>query len=158
MELTALFLPGMLARNRGGILNLGSVAGFQPGPRMAVYFATKAFVNSFSEALAEEVRGSKLVISVLCPGPTESNFGVVARGEKKRRNKVAKMSARTVAEQGHHAFRHGVVTCIPGWLNKLLVFVVRLVPRWLPRRIAGRYNRTNSLLTGLNQKLLFRWA
>ena len=141
MELTALFLPGMLARNRGGILNVGSVAGFQPGPGMAVYFATKAFVNSFTEALAEEVRGSKVAVSVLCPGPTESNFGRVARGEKTRVNEVGKMSARAVAEIGHRAFRRGQVTVVTGWLNHCLVFLLRLTPRWFPRRIVAYYNR-----------------
>src|SRR5476651_2384342 len=89
-ELTGLFLPGMLGRQRGGILNVGSVAGFLPGPNMAVYFATKAFVLSFTEALAEELRGNGLKISVLCPGPTVSNFGNVARGEKERQIKTSK--------------------------------------------------------------------
>ena len=74
-ELTGLFLPGMIQRKRGGILNVSSVAGFQPGPGMAVYYATKAFVLSFTEALAEELLGTGLTVSVLCPGPTESNFG-----------------------------------------------------------------------------------
>ncbi|MEI9864461.1 MAG: SDR family NAD(P)-dependent oxidoreductase [Limisphaerales bacterium] len=79
-ELTGLFLPGMIQRKRGGILNVGSVAGFLPGPGMTVYFATKAFVLSFTEALSEELAGTGLKVSVLCPGPTESNFGNVARG------------------------------------------------------------------------------
>jgi short-subunit dehydrogenase len=148
MELTALFLPGMLARNRGGILNVGSVAGFQPGPGMAVYYATKAFVNSFTEALSEEVRSSKLTVSVLCPGPTESNFGKVARGDKTRLNKVSKMTSRTVAVLGHRAFRHQKVTIITGFLNFWLVFLVRLTPRWFPRRIVARYNRLNRKLHG----------
>jgi short-subunit dehydrogenase len=142
MELTALFLPGMMTRNRGGILNVGSVAGFQPGPGMAVYYATKAFVLSFTEALAEELRATHLTISVLCPGPTETNFGVVARGRKERVNPVHKMSARAVAVAGHRAFRKGRVTVITGWLNHGLVFLVRLTPRWFPRRIIRRYNQT----------------
>src|SRR5258707_522371 len=73
-ELTRLFLPGMLERNRGGVLNVGSTAGFQPGPMMAVYYATKAYVVSFTEALAEEVAGSALRISCLAPGPTATGF------------------------------------------------------------------------------------
>jgi short-subunit dehydrogenase len=141
MELTALFLPGMLARNRGGVLNVGSVAGFQPGPGMAVYFATKAFVNSFTEALAEEVRSSKLAVSVLCPGPTESNFGRVARGEKERLKTVGKMTSREVAVAGHRAFRNRKILIVTGLANKFAAFVVRLMPRWAPRRIVAHYNR-----------------
>src|SRR4029077_4424627 len=71
-ELTGLFLPGMRTRGRGRILNVGSVAGFQPGPYMAVYYATKAYVNSFSEALSEELRGSGVTVTCLAPGPTRS--------------------------------------------------------------------------------------
>jgi len=141
MELTALFLPGLIARNRGGVLNVGSVAGFQPGPGMAVYFGTKAFVLSFTEALAEELRHTKLTMAVLCPGPTESNFGAVARGDKQRDNPVMKMSARSVAEKGHRAYRRGKITIVTGALNHFMVFLVRLTPRWLPRRIVGYYNR-----------------
>jgi len=142
MELTALFLPGLIARNQGGILNVGSVAGFQPGPGMAVYYATKAFVLSFTEALAEELRTTKLVISVLCPGPTETNFGAVARGHKVRQHKVMKMTAQAVAEAGHRAFRRGKITVVTGWMNHLLVFLVRLLPRSFPRKIVNRYNQT----------------
>jgi len=143
MELTALFLPGLITRNRGGILNVGSVAGFVPGPAMAVYYATKAFVLSFTEALAEELRGTKLTIAVLCPGPTESNFGVVARGGRQRERQVAKMTSRAVAEQGHRAYRRGKITIITGIVNHCLVFLVRFTPRWFPRRIVGFYNRTS---------------
>ena len=142
MELTALFLPGMIVRNRGGLLNVGSVAGFQPGPGMAVYYATKAFVLSFTEALAEELRPTHLVVSVLCPGPTATNFGAVARGQKERRHKVSKMTALAVARAGHRAFRRGRITVIPGWLNRGLVFLVRLTPRWFPRKIVRFYNQT----------------
>lgn len=141
MELTARFLPGMLARRRGGILNVGSVAGFVPGPGMAVYFATKAFVGSFTEALAEELRGSGVVISVLCPGPTESNFGVVANGGRERAKPVGKISAETVAVAGHRAFRRRQVTIITGRLNWFGVFLLRLLPRPWPPRLVGRHNR-----------------
>jgi short-subunit dehydrogenase len=143
MELTALFLPGMIARNRGGILNVGSVAGFQPGPGMAVYYATKAFVNSFTEALAEELRGTKLIVSVLCPGPTETNFGTVARAGKQRQHKVAKMTGQAVAVLGYRAFRRGKITVVTGWSNHLLVFMGRLLPRSVPRKIVRIYNQTH---------------
>src|SRR5882724_4268317 len=78
-ELTGLFLPGMIERKRGGILNVASVAGFLPGPNMAVYYASKAFVLSFTEALAEELAEAGVTISAFCPGATESNFSQVAR-------------------------------------------------------------------------------
>jgi short-subunit dehydrogenase len=141
-ELTGLFLPGMIRRKRGGILNVGSVAGFQPGPGMAVYYATKAFVLSFTEALAEELSGTGLTVSVLCPGPTTSNFGNVARGEKIRQLKTSKMSAEAVAIYGHRAFRNGKVTAVPGLQNKIFVFLNRIVPRRFPPKVAKFYNRT----------------
>jgi short-subunit dehydrogenase len=141
-ELTGLFLPGMIQRKRGGILNVGSVAGFLPGPGMTVYYATKAFVLSFTEALSEELLGTGLTVSVLCPGPTESNFGSVARGKKVRQLKTSKMSAEAVAVYSHRAFRNGKVTAVPGMQNKVFVFLNRFSPRWVPRKIIKIYNRT----------------
>jgi len=141
-ELTGLFLPGMIQRKSGGILNVGSVAGFQPGPGMTVYFATKAFVLSFTEALAEELQGTGLNLSVLCPGPTESNFGNVARGQQSRQIQTDKMTAVAVAVQGHRAFRSGKITAIPGLQNKVFVFLNRILPRMIPRKIVKFYNRT----------------
>jgi short-subunit dehydrogenase len=142
-ELTGLFLPGMIQRKRGGILNVGSVAGFLPGPGMAVYYATKAFVLSFTEALSEELLGTGLMVSVLCPGPTESNFGNVARGQKVRQMKTSKMSAEVVAQYGHRAFRNGKVIAIPGVQNKVFIFLNRFAPRWIPRKVINFYNRTS---------------
>jgi len=139
--LTGLFLPGLLQRKRGGILNVGSVAGFLPGPYMAVYYASKAFVLSFTEALAEETSGSGLTINVLCPGPTESNFGMVARGGKTRSIQTPKMSAQAVAQYGHRKFRAGKVVAVPGALNRLLAFIPRIIPRGLARKIVKKYNR-----------------
>src|SRR5450432_1881761 len=142
-ELTGLFLPEMIRRKRGGILNVSSVAGFLPGPDMAIYYATKAFVLSLSEALAEELSETDLIVSVLCPGPTETNFGKVARGEKTRRVQTAKMSAQEVARSGHRAFRKGKTIVVPGLQNKLFVFLTRLVPRWFPPKVVKVYNRTD---------------
>lgn len=141
-ELTGLFLPSMIQRKSGGILNVGSVAGFQPGPGMTVYFATKAFVLSFTEGLAEELQGTRLKISVLCPGPTESNFGNVARGQQARQIQTAKMTAEAVAVKGHRAFRKGKITAIPGLQNKVFVFLNRILPRMIPRKVVKFYNRT----------------
>jgi len=141
-ELTGLFLPGMIERKRGGVLNVGSVAGFQPGPGMAVYFASKAYVLSFSEALAEELAGTGLTVTALCPGPTATNFGNVARGAKERQFKARKMSAETVARIGYFAFRKGRVVAIPGLQNHLLIFLTRITPRWLQRKAVKSLNRT----------------
>ena len=142
-ELTGLFLPGMLARKRGGVLNVGSVAGFVPGPGMAVYFATKAYVLSFSEALAAELAGTGLTVTALCPGPTATNFGNVARGPKARQFKAPKMTAEGVARYGHRAFRRGRVLCVPGVQNRFLIFLMRFAPRRLQREAVKSLNRTN---------------
>ena len=97
-ELTGLFLPGMIQRRRGGILNVSSVAGFEPGPGMAIYHATKAYVLSFTEALAEELAGTGVTVTALCPGPTTTHFGNVANSQRERRlKKIPKMSAEKVA-------------------------------------------------------------
>ncbi len=139
--LTGLFLPGMIERNYGGILNVGSIAAFQPGPCMALYFASKAYVQSFTEALAAELSGTNLVISVLCPGPTETNFGKVARGNKVRRRKLPGMSADFVARYGYDQFRRGRVVIIPGIANKLTVQLVRFLPRAFVRRLVKYFNQ-----------------
>jgi uncharacterized protein len=138
--LTGLFLPGMIQRRRGGILNVGSVAGFLPGPCMAVYYASKAFVLSFTEALAAETSGTGLNISVLCPGPTHSNFGKVARRGQARQVERPKMTAQVVARTGHQKFRAGKTIIVPGITNQLLVFAPRIVPRKLARGVIKRYN------------------
>lgn len=140
-ELTGLFLPGMLERRGGGVLNVGSVAGFVPGPGMAVYYATKAFVQSFSEALAAELIGTGVSVTVLCPGPTETNFGAVARGNKVRVRQTGKMSAETVARYGHYAFRHRKVVAIPGLQNQALVSLTRVMPRSTIRNTIRSYNQ-----------------
>jgi short-subunit dehydrogenase len=141
-ELTGLFLPGMIERKRGGMLNVGSVAGFVSGPGMAVYFATKAYVLSFTEALAEELAGTGLTVTGLCPGPTTTNFGNVARGEKERQFKSPKMSAEAVARSGHRAFRSGRVLAIPGLQNHFLIFLTRITPRRFQRRLVKSLNKT----------------
>jgi uncharacterized protein len=140
--LTGLFLPGLIERRRGGVLNVGSVAGFLPGPGMAVYFATKAYVLSFSEALAEELAGRGVTVTVLCPGPTESNFGNVARGPKARQLKTSKMTAKNVADQGHSAFRHGKLVAISGWRNRFIVFLIWIMPGGLVRKMVNYFNKT----------------
>lgn len=142
-HLTGLFLPGMIQRRRSGVLNVGSVAGYLPGPGMAVYYATKAFVRSFSEALAGELTGTGLTVTGLYPGPTATNFGLVARGGKERRMNPPKMTAAAVARRGHRAFRQGKLSCVPGWQNRFLVFLVWILPGWIVRKLAKHYNRTD---------------
>jgi short-subunit dehydrogenase len=141
VELTGLFLPGMIQRRRGGILNVGSVAGFLPGPDMAVYYATKAFVLSFTEALHEELRDSGVTTTVLCPGPTQTNFSLTARGYHTREMQAAKMSAAEVAQAGHRAFRQGRCVDIPGLKNRLMTQLIRMIPRSIIRRAVARYNQ-----------------
>lgn len=141
-ELTGLFLPGMLERKRGGVLNVGSVAGFVSGPGMAVYFATKAYVLSFSEALAGELAETGLTVTALCPGPTATNFGKVARGPKARQFKAPKMTAESVARCGYRAFRRGRVLSVPGLQNQFLIFLMRITPRRWQRKAVRSLNRT----------------
>jgi short-subunit dehydrogenase len=139
--LTGLFLPGMVQRRRGGILNVGSVAGFIPGPYMAVYYASKAFVQSFSEALVAELRGTGVSVTNLCPGPTESKFSQTARRYQKRELQATKMSAREVAVAGHRAFRKHRAIEVPGFKNRLLLQLANYMPRALVRNGVARYNK-----------------
>jgi uncharacterized protein len=137
-HLTRLFLPGMLGRRRGGILNVGSTAAFQPGPNMAVYYATKAFVLSFTEALAEELVGSGVTATCLSPGPTATQFGAVSGMEHCLAFKLGMMDARKVAELGYRGFRQGKPLVITGLKNKLGAFSVRFLPRILVRKAVKR--------------------
>jgi uncharacterized protein len=139
--LTRLFLPGMLARNRGGILNVGSTAGFQPGPYMSVYYATKAYVLHFTEALAEEVRKTDLRISCLAPGPTKTGFADVADMGHARLFRLGAMSAETVAKIGYRGFRRGKVIVVAGLRNWLLVQAPRVSPRFLVRKVTKALNK-----------------
>jgi short-subunit dehydrogenase len=140
MHLTRLLLPGMIERRRGGLLNVASTTAFQPGPGMAVYYATKAFVLSFTEALAEEVAGTGLTVTACCPGPTTTNFGAAAGGRFKPLAGKMSMSAESVARLGHRAFRRGRVVAITGLRNQLPAFAVRLTPRSWVRKITKRLN------------------
>ena len=142
VELTGLFLPGLIQRRRGGILNVGSVAGFLPGPNMAVYYASKAFVLSFSEALHEELRDTGISVTNLCPGPTETNFSKIARSQRVRQTSARKMSAASVALIGYRDFRNGKCLSVPGIQNKILVGLgPRLLSRKTVRKTVKRYNK-----------------
>jgi len=137
--LTKLYLPGMVAAGNGRILNVASTAAFQPGPLMALYYATKAFVLSFSEAIGSELEGTGVTVTALCPGPTATGFQARTKLEKSRLFKSMKvMDARTVAEAGHRALMAGKPVVIPGLMNKLLAQSVRFTPRALVTRIARK--------------------
>ena len=136
-RLTALLLPGMLERCRGAILNVASTAAFQPGPYQAVYCATKAYVLSFTEALAEEVRGSGVQVSCLAPGATDTGFAAQAGTQGTRLFRRGVMDAGRVAQAGHDSMRRGRTLVIPGFRNRVLAFSVRLSPRTLATRVAG---------------------
>jgi len=137
--LTKRFLPSMIARGHGRIVNLASTAAFQPGPLMAVYYATKAYVLSFTEAVAEEVRNTGVTITALCPGPTRTDFARAAGVREVRlfRN-PAIMSSRDVAEYGYAAMMRGTRVAIPGTINRLVAFGNRLVPRRLATMLARK--------------------
>jgi short-subunit dehydrogenase len=142
-HLTRLFLPPMLKQGRGGVLNVGSTAGFQPGPYMAVYYATKAYVLSFTEALAEEVAGTGVKVTCLAPGPTRTEFFAQADMKDSPLLKLGPMDARTVAEVGYRGFRAGKPIVVPGVRNKIGAFSVRFTPRYVVRKITARLNRSH---------------
>jgi short-subunit dehydrogenase len=137
-HLTRLFLPGMVERGRGGILNVASTAAFQPGPTMAAYFASKAFVLSLTEALAEELRGSGVTSTCLAPGPTATEFEQQADMEGALLFRLGSMSARNVARAGYQGFRRGKVLVVPRVTNRLAAMAVRFAPRSLVRKVARR--------------------
>ena len=137
VELAHAVLPGMIERKSGSILNVASTAAFQPGPGMAVYFATKAFVLSFSEALHEEVKKKGVTVSALCPGPTSTEFGKVAGfGPSNLLDKVAADSP-SVVRTGLAGLERGKAIVIPGWMNKATAQAGRIFPRSWVRKVAG---------------------
>jgi uncharacterized protein len=135
-EMTHLFLPAMKEKGYGRILNVASTAAFQPGPLMSVYFATKAYVLSFSEGLSQELSGSGVTVTSLCPGPTETNFQKGAKMESSKLLKIVNlMDPQIVAQAGYEAMNDGDVIIIPGFANKLFVMLIRFIPRFLVRKI-----------------------
>jgi short-subunit dehydrogenase len=136
-ELAHAVLPGMIERKSGAILNVASTAAFQPGPGMAVYFATKAFVLSFTEALHEEVKRHGVTVSALCPGPTATEFGEVAGfGPSNLLGKIAADSP-SVVRAGLEGLEKGKAVIIPGLMNKSTAQAHRFFPRSWVRKAAG---------------------
>jgi uncharacterized protein len=133
-ELSLAFI-GSLVRHGGGILNVGSIAGFLPGPGMAVYYATKAYVLSFSEALHSELKPRGVRVTVLCPGPVPTEFAARAGIKEGLAPGLLTQSAEAVAEAGYRGLMSGKLTVVPGLANKLITVFIRLLPRRLLLRI-----------------------
>jgi short-subunit dehydrogenase len=141
VELTKRFLPQMVERRSGRILNVASTAAFVPGPWMSIYYATKAFLLSFSGAIAYELKPNGISVTTLCPGPTESEFKVRAGSERSRLFEAFLMDAPTVARAGYEGMMRGKVVVIPGWRNKLIPVAARLIPRPLIATLSHRAAR-----------------
>jgi hypothetical protein len=141
-DLMLRFLPDMVARGSGRILNVGSMAGFGPGPRMAVYYASKAYLLSLSQALTQELRGSGVTVTCLCPGPLRTPFLKRAGADKTRLFKLMrKPAAAEVAGAGWAAMKAGRRLCIPGVGNKLIVTSMRFLPRRILLSIVTQLQR-----------------
>src|SRR6476646_2375044 len=143
-ELSLAFVDS-LARHRGGVLNVGSMAGFLPGPGMAVYYASKAFVLSFSEALHSELKPRGVRVTVLCPGPVPTEFAERAGVRDGLAPNILTQSADFVAEAGYRGLMAGHRTIVPGLINKLVTMLIRMIPRsWLLRLVDWRQSRRRS--------------
>ncbi len=142
-HLIKLILPGMVKRGSGKILNLSSLAAFQPGPMMAIYYASKSYLLSFSQAISNELKGTGVSVTVLCPGPTKTSFQDVV-SEDCEQNKIAFNMAcpKKVAAYGYKAMHNGRVVAIPGVFNKFL----SILPRMLTR------NRTTKIVRKIQEK------
>jgi short-subunit dehydrogenase len=138
VHLTRLLLPEMIKRNRGAILNVGSIAGFQPGPNMAIYYATKAFVLSFSEAIHEELLATGIKVVCLAPGPTTTGFGEDSGMSKTKIFESNAMPAASVARRAIKALRTNRAIAIPGWKNWLIATSSRFVPRSWTRKLVKK--------------------
>jgi len=129
-KITRLFLPAMIKSGSGRILNVASVAAFMPGPLMSVYYASKSFVLSFSYAIANELKGTGVTVTVLCPGPTKTGFvDAAALGNSKLFKIMKPVPSATVARFAYKRFRKGRLLAVPGFMNKLMITSVRFSPR-----------------------------
>lgn len=131
-HLTKLILRDMLSRGKGRIMNVSSLAAFQPGPMMSIYYASKAFILSFSEALSNEVKGTGVTVTVLCPGLTKTNFqkkAAALSNSKESSVSFAKVSPQDVARYGYRAMMRGKRLAVPGLINKLTSRLPRFFPR-----------------------------
>lgn len=131
-SLARLYLPGMIKRRKGGIINVASLAAFEPGPLMSVYHATKAYMLSLSEALAVELKGTNVAVTCLCPGPTKTGFQ-----KKAGLGTENLMSAHKVALAGYKAWKKGKTVVIPGFRNKLGFILTKILPRKISTQIVA---------------------
>jgi short-subunit dehydrogenase len=140
-QLTRLLLPGMLARGRGRVMNVASTAAFQPGPLMAVYYATKAYVLSLSEAIADELRETPVTVTAFCPGATATEFNQRGNISKNRPVRGMVMDSVTAARIGYEGMQKGRRLVIPGWRNRWLVRAGKFsLSKWVTS-VARRLNR-----------------
>jgi uncharacterized protein len=142
-SLTKLLIAAMIARGTGKVLNVASTAAFLPGPWMATYYASKAYVLSFSEAIASELAAHNITVTTLCPGPVNTEFQKRAGIEGSRLFRGGAMDAKTVALAGYHGMMRGRRIVIPGASNRLAAGATRLVPRRLLAWIAGKLNQVH---------------
>lgn len=143
-HLTKLVLEGMVERGSGKILNLSSLAAFQPGPLMSLYYATKGYILSFSEAIANELKGTGVTVTALCPGPTKTSFQqVVANDSSENKITFNMASAKDVAAYGYKAMMKGKTVAIPGGLNKILGTLPRFIPRNMATNIVRKIQEKN---------------
>lgn len=138
--LTKYFLKKMIEMKTGGILNVGSTAAFVGGPKMSMYYSSKAYVLSLTEALHDEVKSLGIRVSCLCPGPVKTSFQEKAGIQKSERAKKYLMDANKVAKEGYLGFLKGKTIIIPGYKNKLLVLGNKMIPRALSRKIVFKSN------------------
>ena len=143
-EMLAAFLPAMVARGRGRVLNVASIAAFQPVPGLATYAATKAYVLSLTESLAEELRGTGVSVTALCPGITATSMldrATVQNGRLRELPGFVVGNVEAVAAEGFRACLAGDVISVPGAVNQAAMLASRATPRWLLRRITGAFGR-----------------
>lgn len=141
-DILAYFLPDMVARESGRVLNVASIAAFQPVPSLATYAATKAYVLSLSEALAEELRGKGVSVTVLCPGVTETNMIASAESAVDRLPAMLVGDVEKVAREAYRACMKGKTIVVPGTLNLAGTLAARATPKWLVRRLTGLMGRS----------------
>lgn len=136
------FLPNMIEKNEGGILNVASTAAFAPGVNMSVYYATKAYVLSLTEALYEECLNHHIKVMALCPGAVETEFQAIAQVEKSDISKSNLMDSKYVVKKAYEQFTYKKdVLLVPGFKNKMLVQAVRFMPRWVIRKVIKKVNK-----------------
>lgn len=142
LHLTRLFLPPMVDRGFGRILNIASTAGFQPGPYMATYYATKAFVVSFTDAIASELEGTGVTATAFCPGPVATEFGDISgNGKTQLFKKRPVLEADAVASAAYAAMHRGTAVSVPGAMNSVLAYLARSGPRNAAKRVTAKLNQ-----------------